>query len=59
MLTGAETPELEADGYLRRDADRIYLSLDRSFILDGEQFPGGNLIVSRGEPIHFVVPANA
>ncbi|MDK4807341.1 MAG: diacylglycerol kinase family protein [Novosphingobium aromaticivorans] len=59
VLTGAESSELEADGYLRRDADRIYLSLDRSFILDGEQFPGGNLIVSRGEPIHFVVPANA
>jgi len=57
VMKGRESPELEADGYLRRDADRVFLSLDRGFILDGEQFPGGNLIVSKGRPIQFVVPA--
>jgi hypothetical protein len=45
VLTGAETPNWRPTAILRRDADRI-TSLDRS-ILDGEQFPGGNLIVSR------------
>ncbi|MET3470948.1 hypothetical protein ABIC78_001463 [Novosphingobium sp. 1529] len=57
VIKGRESPALEADGYIRRDADKVYLSLDRGFILDGEQFPGGNLIISRGRPIQFVVPA--
>lgn len=56
VLKGKESPQLEADGYLRRDTDKVYLSLDRGFILDGEQFPGGSLIISRGRPIQFVVP---
>jgi len=56
VLKGKESSQLEADGYLRRDADKVYLSLDRGFILDGEQFPGGSLIITRGNPIRFVVP---
>lgn len=56
VMKGKESPQLEADGYLRRDAEKVFLSLDRGFILDGEQFPGGNLVISRGRPIEFVVP---
>jgi diacylglycerol kinase (ATP) len=59
VMKGHESPSLEADGYVRRDADRVFLSLDRGCILDGEQFPGGNLVVSEGHPIAFVVPAAA
>jgi len=56
VLGGRESPKLERDGYIRRDADRVFLGIRKGFILDGEHFPGGNLMIGRGAPVEFVVP---
>jgi diacylglycerol kinase family enzyme len=56
ILRGTTSPRQEEDGHIRQDVDRVFLSIRKSFVLDGERFPGGNLAVSRGTPIEFVVP---
>lgn len=56
LLWGGGSNQLERDGFVRRDVDQLTLSIRKSFILDGERFPGGNLTIARGSPIAFVVP---
>jgi len=56
LLWSDRSSQLERDGFVRRDVDRITLSIRKSFILDGERFPGGNLTIARGAPIAFIVP---
>jgi hypothetical protein len=56
LLRGTNSAALEQNGYIRRDVDRVFLSVRKSFILDGERYPGGNLSISRGAPVEFVVP---
>lgn len=53
---GGASPKLQRNGYVLRDEDRVVLSMRKGFILDGERFPGGNIVISRGEPVEFVVP---
>jgi hypothetical protein len=56
ILAGTESQSLETDGYFRRDTERLLIGLRKGFVLDGEHFPGGNLVVERAEPVQFVVP---
>lgn len=56
LLWGKKSSKLEQDGFVRRDAEQVILAIRKSFILDGERFPGGNLTISRGAPIEFVAP---
>ena len=56
VLRGAERTGLEENGYRRRDVDRLTMRIGKSFVLDGEQFPGGTITLSKSEPITFVVP---
>lgn len=56
LLSGTNSRTLEKNGYIRRDVDKVFLSLRKSFILDGERYPGGNLAVSQGAPVEFIVP---
>jgi hypothetical protein len=56
LLGGSDPLWLREAGYHREDAEEIGLSLARSFVLDGEAFPGGDLTLKRGAPIRFVVP---
>jgi hypothetical protein len=56
LLWSDRSSRLESDGFVRRDVDQITLSIRKSFILDGERFPGGNLTIARGVPIAFLVP---
>jgi len=56
ILRGTSSTKLEENGYIRRDADRVFLAIRKGFILDGEHFPGGNLMIGRGAPVEFVVP---
>jgi len=56
LQRGVARERLEQDGYVIRDEDRVIVSMRKGFILDGERFPGGNLVVSRGVPVEFVVP---
>ncbi|MBN8830737.1 MAG: hypothetical protein J0G94_08950 [Sphingomonadales bacterium] len=56
ILSGRRSDWLEAHGIFRRDADYLTVSVRKSFILDGERYPGGNLTISQAAPIAFVVP---
>ena len=56
VLWGTRTAQLQRDGFTRRDVKQLILSIRKSFILDGERFPGGNLTIGRGAPIAFLVP---
>jgi diacylglycerol kinase (ATP) len=56
LLAGVDTPSLAAAGYHQRTFDRLDVTLDTSFVLDGETFPGGELSLRRGAPLEFVAP---
>lgn len=56
ILNGRSSAALEENGYIRRDAERVFLAIRKGFILDGEHFPGGNLVIGRTTPVEFVVP---
>lgn len=57
LAAGAENKWLRNAGYERIDADSFRLRIDSDYVLDGERFPGGDLTITRGPPIDFVVPA--
>jgi diacylglycerol kinase family enzyme len=56
VVAGADAAWLGAAGYHRVEADRLDLTLDPGFILDGELFPGGTFAVRQGPSLSFVVP---
>jgi hypothetical protein len=56
LLAGTDAPWLESAGYHQRAIDRLDVTLDTSFVLDGETFPGGALSLRMGEPLEFVTP---
>ena len=56
LLSGAEAPWLAASGYHQREFERLDVTLETSFVLDGETFPGGELTLRRGAPLEFVAP---
>ena len=56
VIGGSETPRLAADGYHQVDADSMTMQLSKNVVLDGEQFPGGHIVISRAAPVQFVVP---
>lgn len=56
LLRGDTSPKLREAGYLQADLSVLKMFFRRSFILDGEQFPGGALVIRESEPMEFVVP---
>lgn len=56
LLSGSTASWLERLGYRRRDIDCVAIDLPGGFILDGEKFAGGRIVIRRGAPIRFVVP---
>lgn len=56
LLGGGARAWLRDAGYHRDDHDRIDLSLEGGFVLDGETFAGGDLSLRQGRPMRFVVP---
>lgn len=56
ILSGRDRPWLVAAGYRRLDVERLHLSLHTPYVLDGEEFAGGELLMSLGEPLTFVTP---
>jgi diacylglycerol kinase (ATP) len=56
LVSGEIIPWLEEIGYHRRDPEEFCLSLAGEVVLDGEIYPGGDLIVRTGEPLEFLVP---
>jgi hypothetical protein len=56
LLAGSESPRLARAGYHHGSPRRFELTLAGEFILDGEHYPGGALIVETGAPIDFAIP---
>lgn len=56
ILSGRDRPWLAAAGYRRLDVERLHLGLHTPYVLDGEEFAGGELLLSRGAPLTFVTP---
>lgn len=56
VLLGSESAYLRSSGYHRADVDQIRLLLESEFILDGEAFSGGEIVLRKCEPLSFVVP---
>ena len=56
VLGGGDRPWLTAAGYRRVQVQAVRLSTCAPFILDGELFEGGDLLLRRGAPVTFVTP---
>lgn len=56
LLAGVDTPWLETAGYHQRAVEQLDVTLETSFVLDGETFPGGDLCLRQGAPLEFVAP---
>ena len=57
LLMGSESQRLSDAGYNRADTDTVRLRIDSGFVLDGETFAGGDLTISQGAPVDFLIPA--
>ena len=47
---------LERNGYRRRAAERLSVASAEPIIVDGEIFPGGEVIVRKGPALRFLAP---
>lgn len=56
LLAGRTAPWLARNGYRRQEADRLTVSVPEAVIVDGEVFPGGEILVRRGAPVRFLAP---
>jgi diacylglycerol kinase family enzyme len=56
LAVGSEREWLVEAGFRRAYPDSFRLGIDGDFVLDGETFPGGDLTISKGAPIDFLVP---
>lgn len=56
VLAGAEGRWLSARGIWRSRPGAMHLTLSAPFVLDGEAYPGGELLIRQGRPVEFVVP---
>lgn len=56
VLGGRKAAWLERNGYRRRNAERLSVASEEPIIVDGEIFPGGEVIVRRGRTMRFLAP---
>lgn len=56
LLAGRAAPWLGRNGYRRQEAERLSIAVPESVIVDGEVFPGGDIVVRRGAPMRFLAP---
>ncbi|MEG8025127.1 hypothetical protein QP162_13160 [Sphingomonas aurantiaca] len=56
IVAGSPAAWLDRAGYHRIDSPSFDLSIDSGFILDGEVYAGGDLIVREARALSFVVP---
>lgn len=56
VLAGRGDRRLARKGYRRRDAQSLTLDVAEGVVIDGERFPGGEMIVRRGAPVRFLAP---
>jgi hypothetical protein len=56
VLAGRGDRRLARRGYRRRDAQQLALDVAEGVVIDGERFPGGEIVVRRGAPVQFLAP---
>jgi diacylglycerol kinase (ATP) len=56
ILMGRGDGWLTGAGYRRREAEHLALSVAEPVVIDGEVFPGGDIVVRRGAPVRFLAP---
>lgn len=56
ILWGRGEGWLKANGYRRGDAHELRVSLEGSVFLDGEVYPGGDLVVTEAPQLRFLTP---
>lgn len=56
ILTGRDAAWLAPGGYRRGMADHLELRAKGPVVIDGEVFPGGEIVVRRGAPVRFLAP---
>jgi diacylglycerol kinase (ATP) len=56
VVAGRNPAWLDQQGYRRTDVERLKLVLDQPFVVDGEVFESGEVVVRRGEPLRFLTP---
>lgn len=56
LIGGGSAPWLEAEGYRRGVGRRLNVALTEPYVLDGETFPGGELVVQVAPALTFVTP---
>ncbi|MDB5424175.1 MAG: hypothetical protein JWQ29_1591, partial [Phenylobacterium sp.] len=56
ILWGRGEGWLKQNGYRRGDAQQLRVSLQGSVFLDGEVYPGGDLVVTEGPRLRFLTP---
>lgn len=56
IVAGTPARWLAGAGYHRIDTESLAVTIESGFILDGEVYPGGDLVVRRAPAIRFVVP---
>lgn len=56
ILTGTDAAPAVAAGFARSDPRALRIHTDDGFILDGEHYPGGDLLIRAGEPVAFAAP---
>lgn len=59
LLSGSESPVLAQRGFRHADTQQLRLGLQSRFVLDGELYEGGELTISEGPAIEFLVPGEA
>lgn len=56
ILAGRDDAWLTRAGYRRGEAERLEVRTAEPVVIDGEMFPGGEIVVRRGEPVRFLAP---
>jgi diacylglycerol kinase family enzyme len=56
LMTGQDAAWLEPAGYRRTDVEKLTINTVHPLVIDGEVFPGGEIVVRRGEPVRFLAP---
>jgi hypothetical protein len=56
LMRGDGDAWLDAQGYRRRQARRVDLTLTGPYVLDGETYPAGEVTLTEGPQLRFVIP---
>jgi len=56
LLRGSDAAWLTRAGYRRAEVERLRMTTTAPSVIDGEVFPGGEIVVRRCDPVRFLAP---